>query len=269
MTLSGDGIQLPSLPEVALQIRNVLAAQTPDIDQVAGLIGTDPALAARLLQVANCALFHRGTKPVQDIHKAIMRLGLKMVHNVSVSLAAQQVFVGYGTRAIRPYIIEVWRHSVHVATLAHLFTTRTSDVAAEESFLAGLLHEIGKLYILMRAKDHLELFNDQNAFRAVLSDWQARVGAGITRAWGFPDELTAAVADHQSCALSCQSPVSLTEIVAVANHLAERMDEAPHGQVLLDDLPHYGALNPDRETLAWMLSATANEIRTLQDALAI
>jgi HD-like signal output (HDOD) protein len=267
-TLTGDGVELPSLPSVALSIREALARENADVGRITALIGSDPALAARLLKVANCALFHPGNKPIMDLRTAVMRLGFKMVRNLSMSIAAQQVFLGYSTRAIAPYVNEVWRHSIHVATLAHLLTTQTSDVSDEEAFLAGLLHEIGKLYILIRAQNHSDLFRDAHAFRAVLGDCQARIGAAIMRTWEFPEPLTNAVADHERSALECTKPVSLTDIVAVANHLAESFEAATDGNLLIETLPNFGALNLDRETIVWMISASATDAQFLQEALA-
>lgn len=267
-TLSGDGVQLPSLPEVALSIREAIATENVSIDRITSLIGTDPALAARLLQVANSALFHHGKSPIGDLRTAVVRLGFGMVRNLTLSIAAQQVFLGYSTRSITPYLSGVWRHSIHVATLCHLLTTHAAEVDPEEAFLAGLLHEIGKLYILIRAKDRLELFRDAHAFRSVLGECQARLGAAIMREWTFPETLVTAVAEHERSSLVCSAPVSLTEVLAVGNHLAESVEQATGGTALIESLTDFGALGLDRETLVWMISASASDAQYLQDALA-
>lgn len=268
-TLTGDSVELPSLPEVALRIRQALATKDVGIDHVVDIVGTDPALAARLLKVANCALFHRGTKPINDLQTAVMRLGLQMVRNVSISLAAQQVFIGYASEEIRPHIQEVWGHSVQVATLAHLLATRSKVVPPDEAFLAGLVHEIGRLYILMRARDHADLFEDESAFEAIVAQWQSRIGARIASEWAFPDELVAAVGDHDSCDLACGPDASVTNVVAVANYLAERITECGDEDEIIDGLADLGSLTPDHDTLAWMLRVSSNEIRALQSAMDI
>jgi HD-like signal output (HDOD) protein len=266
-TLEGDGVELPSLPEVALRVRNALAHPHPNIGRIASLVGSDPALAARLLKVANCSLFHRGSKKVNDLHTAIMRLGLKMVRNVVLSMAAQQVFIGYGTKAIRPMLEKLWRHSVLVAAVAHLVATRSKNVLPDEAFLGGLLHEVGGMYILMRAKDYPDLFEEQAAFQTVLQNMQSSIGAGIARSWEFPDDLVDAIEGHDSCNLICGSPASLTEIVAVANFLSERLEESQNDDEFIEDLPSFGSLELDRDTLLWILAASSNEVGFLQTAL--
>jgi HD-like signal output (HDOD) protein len=267
-SLTEDGIDLPSLPEVALKIRDALARDDTDIERVAELAGGDPALAAKLLKVANCALFHRGTQPVRDLRSAVVRLGLRMVRNVAMSIAAQQVFIGYGSKAIRPRLAEVWQHSVHVATLAHLLSAASDDILPEEAFLAGLLHEVGTLYILLRAKDHDALFANTEAFDAVLLAWKARMGAGIAAHWRFPDPLVAAVGEHDAVSLAAGPQPSLTEIVAVSNYLAERISAADNPAALLDDLPDLGTLALDPDMLEQLIAASSDDLKALQDALA-
>lgn len=270
-TLNGDGVELPSPPAVAQQIRQAVADENADVSKVAAIIGGDPAIAARLLKVANCALFHNSPQPVRDLHTAVVRLGLKTVRNLTLSIAAQQVFLGYSTGRIMPQVTDVWRHSLRVATLAHLLTTHAPEVPEDEAFLAGLLHEIGHLYILLRARDRAELIEQPEAFRSIAGEWQSRIGAAIMRAWEFPDSLTEAVAEHQHCALACTAPVTLTEVVGVANNLAETLDETGDrnaAELEPADLPDFGALNMDSETLHWILAVSATDARQMEAAMA-
>lgn len=266
-TINHEGIELPSLPEIALRIRRALDDPSIDLDALIQLIGSDPALAARLVKTANCALFQRGSKPVRDLRTAVLRLGYKMVRSVAISLAAQQVFVGYASKAIRPYLKEVWKHSIQVGTLAYLLARYSDAAENEEAFLAGLLHEVGKLYILIRAKEHPELFHDQAAFAAILAEWQAELGRAITRGWHFSDELSNAIGDHESCGLQCGPQASLTEVVAVANLLAERIGTRLDNDDVLADLPNFGSLNLDPQTLTWLIAVSADEVQVLQDVI--
>lgn len=264
-TLKDDGIELPSLPEIALRIRKALADESFDIDRLTQLLGSDPALAARLLKTANCALFRRGDNPVKDLRTAVTRLGYSMVRNVSLSLAAQQVFVGYAAKPIRSYLKEIWEHSIQVAMLGYLLARYTDAVESDEAFLAGLLHEVGKLYILIRAKDHPELLSNEAAFKGILADWQPQMGRAITSAWGFSEELTDAIGGHESCSLLCRSPASLTEVLAVANFLAVRIGISKNDEAIAD-LPNFGSLNLDKQTLAWIIAVSADEVQALQQA---
>jgi len=119
-SLAGGELELPSLPEVALKIRSALADENVSISEIARLLGTDPALAARTLRIANSAMFYRGSRPITSLSGAVSQLGQKMVRNVALSFAAQQVFIGYGSRELRDLVGAVWRHSLHAAVVAHM-----------------------------------------------------------------------------------------------------------------------------------------------------
>jgi putative nucleotidyltransferase with HDIG domain len=191
-----------------------------------------------------------------------------MVRNVAMSIAAQQVFIGYGVKSIHAQLRTVWKHSVLVATLSHLVATRCREIETEEAFLAGLLHEVGKLYVLIRAKDHEDLLANEAAFNSIANEWHPRIGAKIAVDWGFDPALAAAIADHESCSLDADGPITLTLVVAVANYLAGAI-ESSHSQddeALIESLPTFGALNLDKQTIAWTLAVSADELTNLQTA---
>jgi HD-like signal output (HDOD) protein len=268
-SLEENSLELPSLPEVALKIRKSLADENVSVAEIARLIGSDPALAARMLKTANSALFYRGSKPITSVHGAVSQLGHRMVRNVALSFAAQQVFIGYGSQQLRSYLTQIWQHSVHVAALSHMLARVRTKLNPDEAFLAGLLHEVGKLYILMRAKENLDVLAAEDAFQAVLAAWHPRLGRAVIDLWQLPTELAHAVGDHQSCSLDAPEPPTLTEVVAVANYLAERTEEAVNDEQFFDKVPALGALAMDKATFDWLIRAGDVDIRLLMLAFGV
>jgi len=268
-SLAEKSLELPSLPEVALKIRKALADESVSVTEIARLIGSDPALAGRILKIANSALFYRGSKPITSVHAAVSQLGHRMVRNVALSFAAQQVFIGYGSQQLRTYLSQIWQHSVHVAALAHMLARVRTKLNPDEAFLAGLLHEVGKLYILMRAKDKLEVLASENAFQAVLASWHPRLGRAVIESWQLPSELAVAVGEHQSCALEAPEPPTITEVVAVANYLAEHSEEACSDEQFFDKAPNLGSLAMDKATFDWLIRAGDVDIRLLMLAFGV
>ena len=268
-TLADNDLHLPSLPEVALKIRNALANENVSIAEIARLIGSDPALAARILKTANSALFYRGTKPITSVHGAVSQLGQRMVRNVALSYAAQQVFIGYGSQAVRTFLTAIWQHSVHTAALAHMLARVRTKLNPDDAFLAGLLHEVGKLYILMQVKDSLERIASEAAFHAVLGDWHPRIGRAVIETWALPAELAEAVGDHQTCALDAPEPPRLTDVVAVANYLAEHSEEACNDEGFFARAPSLGSLSMDKPTFEWLIRAGDVDIRLLMIAFGV
>jgi HD-like signal output (HDOD) protein len=268
-SLADNSLDLPSLPEVALKIRKALADENVSVTEISRLIGSDPALAARMLKTANSALFYRGSKPITSVHGAVQQLGQRMVRNVALSFAAQQVFIGYGSQQLRNYLTQVWQHSVHVAALAHMLARVRTKLNPDEAFLAGLLHEVGKLYILMRAKDKLDVLASEDAFQAVLAAWHPRLGRAVIERWELPQDLAIAVGDHQSCRLEAPETPTLTEVVAVSNYLAEHSEQAVADEQFYDRVPNMGSLAMDKATFDWIVRAGDVDIRLLMLAFGV
>jgi HD-like signal output (HDOD) protein len=262
-TLQGGQLELPSLPEVALKIRRALADDDVSVSEIARLLGTDPALAARTLRVANSAMFYRGSRPITSLSGAVSQLGYKMVRNVALSFAAQQAFIGYGSRALRDLVSAVWRHSVHAAVIAHMLARVRAKLNADEAFLAGLLHEVGKLYILMQAKDTVDVLASDPGFQSVLAAWHPRAGRAVIEAWELSPELATAVGDHESCSLEVPDPPSMTGVIAVANYLVEHSEAACADPEFHAKAPSFGALSLDKPTFDWLIRAADVDVRLL------
>jgi HD-like signal output (HDOD) protein len=262
-------LELPSLPEVALKIRSALADENVSIGEIARLLGTDPALAARTLRVANSAMFYRGSRPITSLKDAVSQLGQKMVRNVALSFAAQQVFIGYGHRGLHDLVGAVWRHSVHAAVIAHMLARVRTKLNSDEAFLAGLLHEVGKLYILMRAKDDADAILSDAGFQSVLAAWHPRVGRAVIESWELSPELAAAVGDHLSVSLAAPDPPTMASVVAVANYLVEHSEAACADTEFHAKVPSFGALSLDKSTFDWLIRAADVDVRLLTIAFGV
>jgi HD-like signal output (HDOD) protein len=268
-SLAGGKLQLPSLPEVALKIRHALADENVSVGEIARLLGSDPALAARTLRIANSAMFYRGSRPITSLSGAVSQLGQKMVRNVALSFAAQQVFLGYGNRHLRDLVGAVWRHSVHCAVIGHMLARVRTKLNADEAFLAGLLHEIGKLYIFMRAKDDVEVLAADPGYQSVLAAWHPRLGRAVIEAWELSPELAAAVGDHQNCSLTAPEPPTMTAVVAVANYLVDHSEAACADAEFHSKVPDLGSLSLDKPTFDWLIRAADVDVRILGIAFGV
>jgi HD-like signal output (HDOD) protein len=268
-SLADNDLKLPSLPEVALKIRNALSNEDVSVAEISRLLGSDPALAARIVKIANSALFYRGSKPITSVSAAVSQLGQRMVRNVALSYAAQQVFIGYGSEPVRAFLASIWQHSVHTAALAHMLARVRTKLNPDDAFLAGLLHEVGKLYILMRVNDKIERLESEAAFRAVVDEWHPRLGRAVIESWGLPPDLAIAVGEHQACALEAPEPPQLTDVVAVANYLAENSEAACADEHYFDKAPNLGSLAMDKPTFDWLIRAGDVDVRLLMIAFGV
>src|SRR5579862_1255079 len=159
--LSKGKVDLPSFPDIALRVRQVLADDEVSQDKVVRVVGSEPALAARLLQIANSAAINFTGKPITELRTAIARMGFNMVRSAAIAFAMSQLKKVESLKGLEQPLDELWHRSAAVAAMSHAVARRFSRVNPDTAMLAGMLHGIGKLYILTRSSQHPKLFADQ------------------------------------------------------------------------------------------------------------
>lgn len=214
--LESGTLVLPTLPEVALKVRDVVDDPDASAFQLSEVITTDAALSARLLKVANSPLY-RGRVPVESVQMAIARLGLTMVRNLVTSLVMEQMFQPTSS-GMESRLRELWEHSTQVAAISQVLANQQSGIRTDEAMLAGLIHDIGVLPILMRAEDYPELMADTSRLDVLNENLHPRIGAAILRDWQFSDTLVAVAAEHENLNYnSGPDGPDLVDVVQVAN----------------------------------------------------
>jgi HD-like signal output (HDOD) protein len=127
--LSSGKIDLPSFPEIALRVRKVLSDPKSSIDQVVRVVGSEPALAARLMRVANASSFNRGGKQITDLRTAINRIGYTMVRSAVMGFAMSQMRRGAKLEKLQTRLNELWDQSTQVAAFAYVLARTCSNVS--------------------------------------------------------------------------------------------------------------------------------------------
>ncbi|KKN48892.1 hypothetical protein LCGC14_0648310 [marine sediment metagenome] len=187
---------LPTLPEVALKVREVIDNPNATAVQLADIIVTDPALSARLLKVANSPLY-RGRVPIESIHMAVSRLGLSMVRNIVTSLVMEQMF-NTSSKKLEKRLKALWEQSTKVSAQSQVLASKLSKMNTDEAMLAGLIHSIGILPILLEADADGSLENEDRNLEQIVDNLYPRVGAAILRKWEFPESLIEVAAEHRN-----------------------------------------------------------------------
>lgn len=192
--LENDRLPLPTLPEVAIKVRETAEDEEASINDVAKIIETDAALSARIVQVGNSALY-RGVSPAETVQAATMRMGLDTVRTLATSLVMKQLF-----QATHPvvdlYLRKAWKLSTDVAALSAMIARNTSTLEADSALLAGLTHSIGLSPILVKAESDPALLNNAEALEQLLFELYPMVGSQILKRWGFSKALIKVPAEH-------------------------------------------------------------------------
>lgn len=182
--IKSDALVLPTMPEVALRLREVAEDQNSDVKSIAKVIGNDAALTARIIRIANSPLV-RGVQTVEDLQMAVSRMGLEYTANLAIGIAMEQLFQATSD-AVDQRMRKTWAHSTDVASLSHVLCQHFTDLKPDQATLAGLIHEIGKLPILAWADDHDW---DEETIDTVTEALHPEFGRMILEAWDFPEEL--------------------------------------------------------------------------------
>jgi HD-like signal output (HDOD) protein len=260
-------VDLPSFPEIAIRVRRVLADPDSSADQVVRVVGSEPALAARLMRIANSASFNRSGRAVADLRTAISRIGYNMVRSAAISFAMAQIRNANKLAGLEHYLKDLWERSTRVAAFGFVLARSAGGVNPDEALLGGVLHGIGKLYVLTRAGSHPELFADIATLDDIIADWHAAIGKAILENWEFSEEMASAIGDQEDHARAEPAPPDLKDVVAVAAVMAAHCSDPDALAAALKGLAtaeRFG-LTPEKTRL--LLEESAIEVSALSSAL--
>jgi HD-like signal output (HDOD) protein len=265
--LSTGKIDLPSFPEIATRVRQVLQDPKSSIDQVVRLVGSEPALAARLMRVSNASAFNRSGKQVTDLRTAINRIGYSMVRSAAMAFAMSQLRRGAKLDRLQSRLDQLWQISTQVAALAYVLARTCSKVNPDEALLAGMMHGIGKLYIMTRAAQHPELFVDNETLDEICASWHASIGKAILENWEFSDLMANAVGEQDDFSREEEVEPDLRDVIAIAILITSYDADIPGLQIALNGLPATIRLGLDEARLHTVIEDCAAEVSALSEAL--
>lgn len=236
-TLAGMS-SLPSLPSLYVDLLQELNSDDPSLERVGRTIAKDLGLSARILQLANSAFFGRA-RAVSDPGEAVMYMGVETTKALVLSLKVLSQVHEIKIKEFNPD--QLFKHSWATALMAKTicemeFVNRTT---ADEAFIAGLLHDVGKLVFAtnfpenyqlatqLSQKNHLPFFA---AEQQIYGATHAEVGAYLLAIWGLSSPIVEAVAHHHQPMRNATSAFTPTTAVHVANFLSNSHHHAePNG----------------------------------------
>ena len=233
-------VDLPSMPEVALKINKAIQDETLDIQKIADIIQIDPMISARAVQVANSAMY-AGSQSVQTIKRAVQRIGLRAMRAIVMSVTIRNLYNPHSP-LIKKRMKTYYHHSLRVGVLSRAIAKKVKGFDPEQAFLAGLIHDIGIVPILIRADDHNELKDNADLLETLIKDLKISVGAMLLKQWNFEAELITVVEDAENWERKI-SQADYCDVVQVAQLHCEmiggrKMDAPP-----LKELPAFEKLD--------------------------
>jgi HD-like signal output (HDOD) protein len=264
--VSSGTVDLPCFPDIVVRIRHALADPDTTPEQTLTIVGAEPRLAGRLLQTANSAAFNQTGKPLTDLRTAITRLGSQLVQSAAMAFAVQQMKDEQSLRSIAKPLNVLWLHSIAVASICQVVARRTK-VSPEEAFLTGLLHGIGRLYIMVRAVGQLGALSDPKSFVELVSGWHASIGKAVLENWGFAEEMSAAVGEQGERERQHRGEADLSDILIASVVLSKALKMPAPRVVEMDGIGAFSVLGLSAKDCNAILAHTESELVSLQDAL--
>lgn len=228
--MAANRLVLPTLPDIALKVRNAVSKGDTSANELAAMIATDTALSARLIQITNSPLY-RGTMEVRNIQMAVTRLGNSTIRTLVTSLVMQQMF-NPSNALLSNYFRAVWEQGVNVSSICRALARFAPHLDADEAMLAGLIHPIGKLPILTLVENIPEFRESPTRLEKLLEKAHPHVGKIIMDAWQFPAELKLVAYQYVDFQREHDGPADYVDLVQVAflesiagtDHPATRID---------------------------------------------
>ncbi|MDH3747794.1 MAG: HDOD domain-containing protein [Gammaproteobacteria bacterium] len=265
LELENGDIALPSLPDVVLKIRRALDSDTADFDQIIQAVSVDPVLTSRLFVFANSAYYNRANVELNTLDAAIGRLGIEVVRNTAMSLAMKQLYAAEKHSHAAKHLRAIWARGMKLSCMAFAVAAKKPDINAESAFLCGLMHEVGKLYIVTKAEEFPQILGNEKSFASMCDEWNSQISKSIIESWGFADEMAESADPERYLDGDTDSPPGLVDVVLVAKLLVD--DGGDEGSNF-DEVPSGAKLNIDKDTLPGILGIYREKLTSMQAALA-
>ncbi|MGD9171389.1 MAG: HDOD domain-containing protein [Candidatus Thiodiazotropha sp.] len=255
-------ITLPTLPEVALKVRDAVEREQSSANQIADIIASDAALSARLLQVANSPLY-RGRVTIDNLQMAVARLGIRLVRSLVVSLIMQQIFQATSD-LLDAKFRQTWEESVQIAAISRVLASNTEHLDKEQAMLAGLIHNIGALPILAMAENHDELLEDADELDRIIDALSPQIGQRILTIWEFPESLIQVPANYLNLDYNSKGNADYVDIVLVA-----RLESLMNSDTTIDtsnwsEIPAFKKIGLEPEVNIIEIEGVADDIHDIE-----
>ncbi|MCC6672181.1 MAG: HDOD domain-containing protein [Planctomycetes bacterium] len=230
LNLVNKTLELPTLPEVLVKLNETMANPDSSADDVAKVIQADPAVSANILRIVNSAYYGLQVR-VSSVNLAVSIMGFNMTKKVALKAAVFSVFGKKKDKVPHFDPTAFWKHSIYTGVAARVLgseSPRFTGTHAEDLYVCGLLHDIGKIILLESAtKKYASVLEQAGATghtelqveNEVLGFNHADVGSVLAIKWFLPEDLTIAIRYHHA---PTKDPFhkSLSSLIHLADHLA-------------------------------------------------
>ncbi len=263
--LDANRLILPTLPDIALKVRDAVSKGEATSQELADMIVTDAALSARLIQVANSPLY-KGSVDVNSIQMAVTRLGSSTIKTLITSMVMQQMF-SPSSPLLEQYFRETWEQGVNVSSISRALASFVPHLNPDEAMLAGLIHQIGKLPILMLVEDIPEFRDSPSRLNKLMEKAHPSIGKIIMDTWDFPDDLKSVASQYVNFQRDESEKADYVDLVQVAFLQSIAGTDHPACRVDWNTVPSFSKLGLESDAEILEIEGVSEEIELTQALL--
>jgi HD-like signal output (HDOD) protein len=264
-TLGAGTVDLPAFPQVVIKVQEAFKDPNYTPQKVASVISSERTLADRLLQMANSTAFNVTGRVIIDLGVAINRLGAQKVFSVALGHAIAHIRRNESLRSIAPRLDELWSEGVTVAHFSEAVAKRNS-LPFPGAFAAGLLHGIGRFYILVQSASQGTSRPQVPLNAALVEAWHPAIAKAVLKNWQMDEAVCEAVGAQADVTIVRAGPPTLTDVLIASIRLATRQRNG-YDTVSLNAGGTFARLDLTVEASNSLIAQASEEIRALQRAL--
>ena len=270
INLASGKLKLPTIPDISLKIRRAVQDEKANNLKIARVVQMDPAMTARLVQIANSPLY-RGRKTIESCPEAVTRLGLRATQDLVTSFALKSVF-NTQSKLLQQQMHDLWDQSSYVAAICAVIAQKTPGFDPDRAMLAGLIHNIGVVPVLTYADQHQVFASDAEKLEQTIAQLREKIGAMILKQWGFPPDFIDVVKNCRNWNRDPNPKADYTDLVMVSILHSYIGTNQVHNHPIMDTLPAYRKLATgklDALLSKNILDAAKDEIHQIQQILSL
>lgn len=263
--LDANRLVLPTLPDIALKVKNAVNNGDISAKELAEMIVTDAALSTQIIRIANSPMY-RGVSEINNIQMAVSRLGNNTIRTLVTSLVMKQMFCP-SSKLLESLFRKTWEQSINVSAISRALCAFVPHLNSDEAMLAGLIHQIGKLPILMLVENIPEFRDSPTRMGKLLEKAHPAVGKLIMDAWDFPENLKRVASEYVNFQYDSGPKADYVDVVQVAFLQSIAGTDHPACRVDCSTVPSFAKLGFTTSTEILEIEGISDEIEIAKSML--
>jgi HD-like signal output (HDOD) protein len=263
-----QSLTLPGVPQIVTRVQQMLSDPDIGIPQLVPVINYEPVLVGRVLQMANSASLNPTRRQITDLRTAVTRVGFDLLRSAALAYALRQVSQAHSVKDIRPHLETLWERSAWTAAVSFVIARKFTRVNRDIAFLGGLMHGVGKLFILTRAAHFPFVLRDRTKYTAMLRRWHPQFARSILTGWKMNEDVINAVTQYENLNREVVGDEpDLTDILATSYLVVGHAGRMQDLSMTVEKIASFSRLRLDIMAVEETLESAKEEIEDLRLAI--